>query len=186
MHTKQQHTANDMFLLFQEGEQRIEGVYYELLKPVIFHHAYRMIHDRDEAESIVADVLVIVYDMRKRFDSFNDFQAFLFTCCRNACLNHVQSKQCQQKRNKLVFLPDYLNQVATEEDPGGMDETTLTGYYYQLHQAVDNLAPRRKKVMKSYLRGMKTKDIADSLCLKQSTVRATKKHAIKVLRRKMA
>ncbi|TKC09150.1 RNA polymerase sigma factor [Pedobacter frigoris] len=140
----------------------------------------RLVHDKQEAEDIVATCFIKLWQRRSSFKTVDNIKAFLYLSCKNACLDylrHVKVKTLAQER--------YLNQ-----DPEA-EETILyhivkAEVLQVLNQEIEQLPNNYRQVFKLiYFENKKTDEIALELGLTPQTVRNYKTRTIELLKTAM-
>lgn len=81
-------SREDLFI--EQINEKREEAYHELFKEfyrslVLF--AMRYIEEQEEAEDIIQELFVAVWEKKEKFLSYNSFCVFLYRSVRNTCLN---------------------------------------------------------------------------------------------------
>lgn len=63
------------------------------LKDVLFRLALRITQNRAEAEDVVQDTLIKVWQRRESWETIDSIEAFSLTVCRNLALDHIALKE---------------------------------------------------------------------------------------------
>ena len=140
--------------------------------------ATSVVADAQEAEDIVQDVFSRFWDKRAGFPTTAAMKAFLYISVKNACLNHLKSREPRNEREKAFA---YLHE---SDDLSAFDpvlaETEIIG---ELYREIENLPAQCRRVFTlSYLQGKKNDEIAGSLGISYNTVRTQKLRALKLIR----
>lgn len=139
--------------------EQIYKKYY--LRLVYFAQKYTN-NDKDDAEDIVCDVFV--NNLNKIIES-NSVQAFLFITTRNACYNYLRSIIRHNKDHKQIL---YLSSEIEERDFGAdVAEANLINMIYE---EIERLPERSRLIIKSYIKGDSTKQIAKNFNISPQTV----------------
>ncbi len=168
-------SSEDLFI--ERINQKQRSAWHELFRRyyqalVMFAMKYV---DKPEAEDIVQELFVSLWEKKENFLSYPSFCVFLYNSVRNTCLNRIKHQKVEEK-----FIHYSLsNEKDTEELDYEMMEEDL---YRQLFQAVDELPVCCRKIFLMHLEGMKNEDIADCLKLSVQTVKTQKKRAMRYLR----
>jgi len=158
------------------GLRHFYGVFY---KPMCFY-LEKMQIDPFIIEEIVQDVFLKLWEKRTDFDHVLSIRSFLYTCCRNAALNHIEKEK--RTSSKLTRI-EQGNQI--------MDWTTDNQMIYiemlrEIHQAISELPTQCKNVMELLLIDDKSPDeVAQRLGITRSTVYNQKKRGIALLQSKL-
>lgn len=130
------------------------------------------------AEDIVQEVFIRQWDTRPSFPSENSLKSYLYTAVRNASLDWLKHRRVEEK---------YLHYALTH--PESDDETEYgilrEEVYRTLFRTIEQLSPRCREVLRLYLEGKKTEEIADLLRLTPLTVRTHRKNALRTIRERM-
>lgn len=103
-------------------------------------YAHQFLGSRENAEDIVHDVFMSLWEKREIINAEFYLKGYLFTSVRNRCLNYIEHSHIQT---------EYQKQVLQRGDIGG----SLTWEYFVeselselIERALDKLPPQRKKV----------------------------------------
>ncbi len=140
--------------------------------------AMRYLGEQEEAEDVVQDLFVAVWEKKDAFLSEQSIHVFLYNSVRNTCLNLLKHRKVEEK---------YLNynmQVHTskEDDEYEILEEEL---YERLFRVVDELPPRCREVFLLHLDGKKNEEIAELLNISLLTVKTQKKKAMSYIRERL-
>ncbi|MEQ6120020.1 RNA polymerase sigma-70 factor [Reichenbachiella sp. MALMAid0571] len=140
----------------------------------LFTVAYTIIQSNEDAEEIIEDVFVKIWEIRDRYDEINNFETYLYTVTKNRCYDKHRG------RTKL-------HQVEINDDLAELDfmESPEDTYLYQelnskIIESVGKLPPKCKEV---YLlireTGSSYKDAAQQLSVSPKTIESQMRIAIK-------
>ena len=161
----------------QDDFESIYKVYY----PKMIGFAKTYVLSGEEAENIVQDVFLILWEKREEIEITFTLTTFLFTMVKNKCLNYLRHRVIEEEfdayaRKELKFklysleMFDYTYQ--SEED-----------LQRHIQQAIDSLPDRCREVfIKSRLEGKKYREIAEELDISVNTVENQMVVALKKLR----
>ncbi len=144
------------------------------LKNRLFGFAMRLLNNREEAEDVVQEVYLKVWEMRNGFDKYKNKHAVLMTMTRNRCLDILKSKKYSdtslaagyklangddvyktteqkdmvEKINRIMnLLPEQQKTVLQLRDIEGMEYDEITGITgFDANYVRVNLSRARKKV----------------------------------------
>lgn len=169
-----------LLLLAQTESQRefIESAYVEYHR-LMYYQAYLVTHSPEDAEDAVSDALVSLMKKAELLMSFEPIKlrAYCTLSAKHAAISLMRKRQARQKRSA-----DF-----PEEDIGGDDEIDAelleregVGHIAAL---IDRLPRKAREVMlMKYFREMTDREIADELCLNETSVRSAICRARKALR----
>ena len=139
----------------------------------LFAVAQRMIQDSAEAEDIVQDIFVNLWNSRHKYLDVCSPKDYLFISLRNLAMRRLHEKNklhALTEDHKVAFY-DYWEYILEEET------------YRLLIEAIDALPPRSREVIKHSLTGMRQEEIAQEMGITIATVKALKADGIKKLRK---
>ena len=167
--------SSDLITQFKGGStQAFSKIYNYYYRPLYFF-ARRLVTDTQEAEDIVAESFIKLWNKHTDFQTLQNVKAFLYIATRNACFNFLKSSQTQSSTHKELF---YLS----DEDECIFQHEVTTELLHLLHTDIERLPPKRRKIVKMILEGFTDKQIADKLNITSKTVRNQKANAIQLLR----
>jgi RNA polymerase sigma-70 factor (ECF subfamily) len=145
------------------NSQAFEALFYRYYSKV-YHFTLKLLKNKEDAEGIVQEVFITIWEKRKRIEPDGSFSGFLFTVTRNKIYNRVKQKLPQQEFN------DYL------DSSGSYDLSPCRDFEFEelndlIRAIIDSLPPKRKKIfLLSRIRGLTYKEIADKLGVSVNTV----------------
>lgn len=138
---------------------------------------------REDAEEIVQDVLVRIWENRDKLTHVNNLRTYLFTTVKNSSLNRIEHLRVVQKHADSVALE--IKALELESDTDFFENQS--NIEKEVLKAIDDLPEQCGKVFKmKYIDGMKAKDIADEVNLSQRTVETHVFNGLKLLRQRLA
>ena len=93
MKTKEEIFIEQINLKRREAYHELFRRFYRSL--VIF--ALKYIDEQGEAEDIVQELFVSVWEKEEKFMSYASFRVFLYNAVRNTCLNRIKHKKVEEK-----------------------------------------------------------------------------------------
>ena len=160
----------------EEGFKELFEKYYRYL--VIA--ARRYVETRDEAEDIVQDAIFNWWQSQKTFNSSINLQQYLYTSVKNGCLHHLKRKHIRQN-----FTDHILHTTALTEENDSEYEIMYEEIQRRVHQEIDKLPEKCKKIFKEHLAGKKNEEIAELFQISVNTVKNQKKNAMRILRKNL-
>lgn len=167
--------SSDLITQFNAGSTEAFSKIYNYYYRQLFFFARRLVTDTMEAEDIVAECFIKVWNKRGDFQTVQNIKAFLFIATRNACFNFLRSSQSQSVSHKEI---SYL---LTEEEYMLQEEVT-TELMHLLYSDIETLPPKRRRIVKMILEGLSDSQIAEKLNITSKTVRNQRANAIQLLR----
>jgi RNA polymerase sigma-70 factor (ECF subfamily) len=150
---------------------------YNLYSRRIFGFAYGFLRSKEEAEGIVQEVFVKIWETRNNLRSDLSFSWFLFTIARNLILNKLQHHQYEMRYQK-----DFL-----AETSGDDNNTEEQVFYRDMSDHINNLImelpPKRKEIfLLSRFEGLSYQEISEKLNISVKTVEVQISLALKYIR----
>jgi len=166
---------NHLVELLQKGNVAAFDSLFEVYSPKLYGFALKYFKNETDAEELVQEVFVKVWENRQTLKSELSFKSYLFTIA----LNQIR-KYFNKKATSLRYLeslqndPEFSDQVMTDDY-----ETTLR----QIYQIIEQMPPRRREIfMKSKLEGKSSKEIAAELNISAGTVDNQVSEALRFIR----
>lgn len=150
---------------FKNGDTKaFEKLFYRHHKK-LYAFLYRLLNSKEDAEEIVQDTFVKIWEKRDEFIEGYSFDSFLFTIAKNAFLNLNRKKV-----NKKVFEDhlDFLDEIssAKTDDYVIFEETRQI-----INTIIEGLPPKRKDIfLLRRIEGLSRQEIADKLGISIITV----------------
>lgn len=169
-------------ILFKKIKKGDEKAFEKLFHGYYSHlclFAERYVRNQAEAEEIVQDVFVRLWENRKRITIVTSVKNYLFRSVKNRCLNFLQHKKTEtQYAQKLLA-------EAEQATPGDEDfiEPVLLR---KIEESIKSMPQKRQEIFRlSREEGLKYREIAEKLNISVKTVETHMGLAIKTLREKL-
>ena len=170
---------NDQFWAgsFRKGEDEALAHFFKLHNKSLCYFAKRMVHDEEEAEDIVSECFLKLWERRRDFETAANIKSFLFISCRNACLDYLKHLKVKSAAQQA-----YFSQLKQSEET--ILYTIMESEFLEiLSKEIDLLPEKCREIFKLiYFEGKKTDEIARELDLSVQTVRNQKTRAIELLK----
>ncbi len=169
------------------GDQVDFEAFYKRWYSGAIRFALEYIRDESEAENIVQEVFVNIFEKRKSLSKDMNLTYYLFSAVKNRCVNYLTNKLRQRSikvaDNDSTF-EDRLALVALEEFD--VNITIREDFEPRLNQALEKLPPQCRRIfVMSKIDGKKQLDIADELGISINTVESQMKIAYVKLREEL-
>ena len=152
------------------------------------YFAREYVHSESDAENIIQDVFLHLYERRDLMDAYTNLTAYLFTSIKNRCLDYLRKWVLEQEtaqgvqdefemelRMKYDSLEIFNTQFSDETDIGEL-----------LDNALQKLPERCRNIfIMNKLEGKKQNEIAEELNLSINTVESQMGIAYKKLREEL-
>lgn len=157
-------------------EQVIKKLFDEIFHPLVLS-SFRYVNDYDQAEDIVQDVFVKVWQNFDEVSQVEDLKGYLYKAVRNSSLNFLKHIKVRQK---FISDSEVLNSSAekSHEDTLAERETNI-----RVNQAVNKLPDNwRDAFVLSKYNQLKYHEIAEEMRISQKTVEKYISKSLKFLR----
>lgn len=126
-------------------------------------YVYGMLMDKDDAEDVVQELFLNLWNHRKKIEIKVKVSAYLYRMAKNLTLNHLRVTTKHQE------LSDQQNQIpANEED----EKSDSDEYRIALYDCINRLPPRSRQVLLLHrMDGLKQKEISDKLSISVKTIK---------------
>eukprot|EP00825_Cyclidium_porcatum_P043225 TRINITY_DN6082_c0_g2_i1.p1 TRINITY_DN6082_c0_g2~~TRINITY_DN6082_c0_g2_i1.p1 ORF type:complete len:160 (-),score=2.26 TRINITY_DN6082_c0_g2_i1:4-483(-) len=135
------------------------------LKDKLFRIALRITFDRAEAEDVVQDTMVRVWNKRDEWSQLESIEAYCLTVCRNLAIDRSQKKEAQN----LELTPE-LEQTVIASGP--YDQLVNEERMKLIHQLISELPEKQRVIMQLRdIEGESYKEISNVLQLTEEQVK---------------
>lgn len=167
-------------ILFIEAINRQEPKAYQTLYRLYYralvNYAMRFISKQDEAEDVVQDLFVSMWNKKIQFVSYVSFRTYLYNAVYNAVLNVIKHQEVEQRYVDLVKNEDELEFPEADYQKEEI--------YRQLYLAIDRLPKKCREIFLMYMDGKKNEEIAQILSISIETVKTQKKPGYALFKRR--
>ena len=176
---KYQDENNPTEALRRGDEAAFDAVFQQWYAPLC-HYACRLADgDMDEAEDVVQQAFVKLWERRAQLEVAWSLKAYLYKAVHNASLNRLRSRKVQSKY--LDFNAQQLATMHTQPDD------TTPDLLERFRRAMDSLPPQCRHVFElSRFESLKYREIADQLGISIKTVETQMGKALRVMRVQLA
>lgn len=136
------------------------------LKDKLFRLALRITLNREDAEDMVQDTLLKVWQQMQEDVPIDNIEAFALTICRNHSIDHIQLKQQQN----VCF--DALVHDRPDNTPSAQEQMEQGERYRRVEQLLDSLPEKqRTAVQLRDIEGRSYREIAQIMDITESDVK---------------
>lgn len=140
--------------------------------------ASRYIHDNQEAEDIVQEVFIKLWEKRKDIQIHSNLKHYLLNSVKNTSINYVNRK----KEISVELDSTELNNLKEEIDEQYISEE----FAVKIEHTIETLPPGCKRIfLLAFVDNLTYQEIADVLGLSKNTVKTQMGIAYKLLREKL-
>lgn len=156
-------------MLLREGNQVAFYNLYERYCKRLYGFVLKYIKQEADAEEIVQEVFIKVWEARAKINTYSSFESFLFTIAYNATISLFRKRVTEKK-----YLEYLMSSQQVEMAPDAADEIHFHELNEKLHALFNELTTRQKEVFQlSREEGLSHEEIARKLNISVATV---KKH----------
>ena len=175
------------------GDQNALDTLFRRYGPRVYRQAIRLVGNEADAEEVLQDVFLTLYEKAKTFRGDAAFSTWLYRLTVNTALTRLR----RRKRRKEVFFDDYLPQYQADghhlvrpvvDWSNDLERRLVSKEVHQLlRQALDQLRPVDKAVVVlSDLEGIPNRELGKALGLSVPAVKTRLHRARLFLRGKLA
>jgi RNA polymerase sigma-70 factor (ECF subfamily) len=162
------------------GDKTAFELLFKYYYPRLVIFASNIVVNRDEAEEIVQDFFVRLWEKKSSIKTNNPLKSYLFASVKNRSINFLKSAQV--KKNVIDELNRQM-EIEMRYNPDIYTDTELQGKF---KKAFAQLPPRTAEVFTlSRFKGFSNDEIANSLNLSKRTVETQISNALKILRKEL-
>ena len=173
---------NEIMLIkaFKKGDSKAFEQLFERYHKKLFAFLYQLFHSKEDAEEIVQETFVKIWEKREEFIEGYPFESFLFKIAKNAFLN-----MNRKNINRRVFEErlHWFYETSSENT----DEYLIFKETREIIEVlVEDLPPRRKEIfLLRRMEGLSRKEIAKKLNISVITVDNQLLKANKILKEEL-
>lgn len=170
-------TEKNLILNLRNGSYKAFEQLYEMYSSRIFYFSVKYTHSQQDAEGVVQDVFIKLWENREIIDPDKSFSSYLFTISKNIIFN-----QSRKKLNEIAYR-DYLRAFLEETSDDDEHEIYIKDLRNKLEKSIQQLPEKRRQIyLLSREDGLSYKEIAEKLQISTKTVEAQISLALKALR----
>lgn len=174
------YSDQELAALLKEGNRLAYEQIYTRYKNLLYIHARKKTGDDDEAQDVVQDVFMMLWNIRGQLVITSNLSSFLYTCVHRKILNLFVHKKIDGKH--MGLLKSALRQCSSTTDYA-IREKQLTVI---IKREIAALPPKMREVFElSRFHDLSHKEIATKLDISEETVKSQIKNALKILRVKL-
>ena len=167
------------FLAIQKGDQKAFETIFRDYYQELFFYACKFVGKSEQAEELVQDVFVHIWEKRSALNIRSSLKSYLYTAVRNRCLNHLKSQMARMEKDTDASL-----QHVRHTSPYSADlEVNRQELMRLIQQGIQQLPDRCRIIFKlSRDADMTYAEIATELGISKETVKSQIKVALERLR----
>ncbi len=167
---------SELVLLFKEGDNKhyAFNLIIKKYQERLYWHVRRMVVDHDDANDIMQNVFIKVWNHLAGFREESQLYTWLYRIASNESMTFLR----QKKTRFMLPIVDVEHELSNKLS----DDEMYDGDYIQqkLQQAILTLPARQREVFNlKYYENMKYEDMAEMLGLTMGALKASYHHAVK-------
>ncbi|MFV0593928.1 MAG: RNA polymerase sigma factor [Draconibacterium sp.] len=162
----------------KKGDIAAFDIIYNIYCEKLHQFVLRYLKQEEDAEGIVQEVFIKIWESRKKIDTYLSFESFLFTIAYNSTISLLRKRLSESKSR------EYLKSVQKIENASSViDEMEYNELRERVQHLLQQLSPRQRQVyILSREEGYTHKEIAQQLDISENTVKNHLVSAIKFLK----
>lgn len=162
-----------------KSEKTLKQLFDKLFTQLVFS-SYQIVKDYPQAEEIVQDVFVKVWQNFDDFEHVTDKKSYLFKAIKNSSLNFSRHIKVRQK---YIQQEQMAHEITTKSPEEHWSESEIKN---KLYEAVNKLPDKWKEAfIKSKYDNLKYSEIAEEMDISQKTVEKYISKALHFLRKEL-
>lgn len=171
---------NELYICFQNGNETAFDILYNRYWKILLYKALQKLESEDDAEEVVQDTLMVLWERRKDIHIKGQFRNYLSAILKYKILERLAKGKKNKEENNRYSSGLKLDANTTEEWVLFEDMKSV------LETAISELPEKCQLVFRmSREKGFSDKEIAKELGLSQKTVESHITKALKTLRSKL-
>jgi len=165
----------ELVKLLKKGDLIAFDTIYSKYSHKIYEFVLRYLKQDEDAEEIVQEVFIKIWESKSKIDIHLSFESFLFTIAYNTSISLLRKRVSETKSREYLRS---LQQINTTED--AIEEIQFKELNDKLQSLVNQLTPRKKEIyLLSREEGFTHKEIAQKLNISENTI---KNHLVTTLK----
>jgi len=172
--------SRNLIVALKNGNIKAFDRLYEQYSERLFYFAKAILKNIEDAEEVVQEVFIRVWQNRNKIDEYSSFRSYLFTIAYNLIVD------CYRNRLKEKKFKEFLEANVKDVDSVTEKDVEFHELNEMLKKAVEQLPPRRKQIYKmNRENGLTYEEIAVHLKISPHTVKNQMSQALKFLKNKV-
>ena len=163
----------------QTGDASAFKTVFQRYFKLLYMEAYYKLENDKEAEDLVQDFFIEFWEKQLFRSVTLSLKHYLYQSIRNRCINRLEHRKVQQRRNDQYTQLQPLSYHPTNK----MENNELRD---RIEQALETIPKESAKVFRlTYVEKHKRKEVADLLGVSENTVKTQLARALRLFREKM-
>jgi RNA polymerase sigma-70 factor (ECF subfamily) len=165
----------ELVKLLEKGDMAAFDAIYNTYCHKLHGFVLKYLKQKEDAEGIVQEVFIKIWEARSKIDVYLSFESFLFTIAYNTTISLLR------KRVSEIKSKEYLKSLQQIESADNViDELQFQELNHKVQSLLKEVTPRQKEIyLLSREEGLTHKEIAQQLNISENTV---KNHLVSTLK----
>jgi RNA polymerase sigma-70 factor (ECF subfamily) len=156
----------ELVKLLKKGDMPAFNAIYNKYCYKLHEFVFMYLKQEEDAEEIVQEVFIKIWESRGKIDVYASFESFLFTIAYNATISLLRKRVSENKSREYL---KSLQPIDTAEQV--IDEIQFKELNQKVQSLLEQLTPRQKEIyLLSREEGLTHKEIAQKLNISENTV----------------
>jgi RNA polymerase sigma-70 factor (ECF subfamily) len=160
-----------------KGDKKIFRQVFEEFYPSLILFANRYLNDSEQAEDMVQETFIGLWERRTTLYSENGLKSYLYQSVKNKSLNYIRHGKLKDRH----ISEELRKKNADDFESFFIEEESLRLFY----KIIEELPEKQKEVVLLTLKGLNRNEIAEQLDITVDTVKYHKQKAFSILREKL-
>lgn len=156
----------ELVKLLRKGDMAAFDAIYNKYCHKLHEFVFMYLKQEEDAEEIVQEVFIKIWQSRSKIDIYASFESFLFTVAYNATMSLLRKRMSETKSREYL---KSLQQISSAEQV--IDELQFKELNQKVQTLLNQLTPRQKEIyLLSREEGLTHEEIAQKLKISENTV----------------
>jgi RNA polymerase sigma-70 factor (ECF subfamily) len=156
----------ELIKLLKKGDIAAFDAIYNKYCHKLHQFVFMYLKQEEDAEEVVQEVFIKIWESREKVDVYLSFESFLFTIAYNSTMSLLRKRVSETKSREYL---KSLQKIETEEKV--IDEIQYNELNNKVQSLLEQLSPRQSEIyLLSREEGLSHKEIAIKLNISESTV----------------
>ena len=176
--TGKDNISHELLIRLKNGDMLAFDQVYELYSHKLFSFVLRILKDEAEADDVVQEVFVKIWESREKLDDYKLLNSYIFTIAYNNSIDLIRKKINNSKYLEHLRMSATINFI-----PAIVSQIEFNELNIEVEKLVANLPERQKQVYLLHREeGLTYPEIAERLGISKNTVENHMVKALKYLR----
>ncbi len=181
MNLEENNLTQELLLRLKNGDMLAFDRIYRHYSHKLYSFVFKILKNEAEAEDIVQEVFVKIWESRDRLEDHKLLNSFVFTIAYNHSIDLIR-----KRINNSKYLEHLKNSSVFQNNATTISEVEYNDLNEQVEKLISNLPARQKQVYQLHReKGLTYPEIAEQLGISKNTVENHMVKALKYLRQNM-